>query len=61
MLWSQEEVFEFSEGKVLEILITPIVIKSDKNLLALELSERKCYFEGERKLQFFKVKSVEHE
>lgn len=50
-----EEIFEFIGGITLDVLITPSVIKSDESLKTLEPSERLCYFEGERKLRFFKV------
>lgn len=55
MMLDKTELFEFSGGKQLEILIKPAVIKSDESLKALEPSDRSCYFEGERELRFFKV------
>lgn len=55
MLLFETQFFEFSGGKRLEILIEPSVIRSERNLKALESSERLCYFEGERKLRYFKV------
>lgn len=53
-------IFEFSGGKHLEILITPNVLTSDKSLKALEPTDRSCYFENERKLRFFKVYTKEN-
>lgn len=52
---SRDEVFVFDGGQELEVLITPSVIKSDDSLQSLELSDRSCYFKGERKLRFFNV------
>lgn len=49
------EFFQFDGGKHLEILIKPVVIRSDESLKTLVPSDRSCYFEGERELQFFKV------
>lgn len=55
MMLINEDIFEFFGGNHIKVLITPTVIMSDKSLKALKPSERLCYFEGERKLQFFKV------
>lgn len=55
MLIAEQQTFEFSGGKHLEVLINPSVIKSDNSLKTLAPSDRSCYFEDERKLQFFKV------
>lgn len=55
MMFEKHNIFEFAGGRSLEVLITPSVIKSDESLKALEPSDRLCYFEGERKLRFFKV------
>lgn len=49
------EIFEFSGKRHIEVLITPNVIRSDERLNKLDPSERSCYFEGEKMLQFFKV------
>jgi amiloride-sensitive sodium channel len=38
-----------------DVLITPEVIKSHKRIKSLSVKRRKCYFEGERKLKYFKV------
>lgn len=51
----EEDIFEFSGAKHIEMVITPTVIMSDKSLKALKPSERLCYFEGERKLRFLKI------
>lgn len=50
-----ENSIGFEGGRQLEVLITPSVIRSDKNLKTLEPNDRSCYLEGERKLRFFKV------
>lgn len=55
MMLLPENVFEFIGRKNLEVLITPNVIRSDENLKTLGPSDRSCYFDGERKLRFFKV------
>lgn len=51
------DIFEISGGTHLEVLIKPSVIRSDENLKTLLPSERKCFFEGEQKLPFFKTYS----
>lgn len=55
MMLTSIDIYEFSGGKNLEVLITPSVIQSDESLKTLELTDRKCYFEGERRLKFFEV------
>lgn len=55
MMLQTEDIFEFTGGRKLEVLIAPSVIRSDKSLKALAPSDRSCYFEGERKLNYFKV------
>lgn len=50
-----KDIVEFEGEKHLEILITPIVIRSDQNIKALSHADRSCYFEGEKKLRFFRV------
>jgi Amiloride-sensitive sodium channel len=42
-------------GTAMEILITPKLTQTDDSLRSLSPSERQCYFEGERRLKFFKV------
>lgn len=55
MAMMPEDVFEFSGGKHLEVLVTPSVVRSDESLKTLEPADRSCFLEGERKLRFFKV------
>lgn len=55
MMTLPADVFEFSGGKHLEVLVTPSVIKSDESLKTLTPTDRSCYLDGERKLRFFKV------
>lgn len=50
-----EDTFEFSGGWKLEVFITASGIKADESLKTLNPSDRSCYFEGERKLAFFKI------
>lgn len=42
-------------GSATEVLITPKVIETDENLRSHSPQARQCYFEGERKLKFFKI------
>lgn len=37
------------------VSITPTITKADDNLKALPIDARKCYFDGERELKFFKI------
>jgi acid-sensing ion channel, other len=49
------ELFEFNYGYDLEVLITPEIIGTDPDLRSYEPKARGCYFEGEKKLKYFKV------
>ncbi|KAG5674049.1 hypothetical protein PVAND_004038 [Polypedilum vanderplanki] len=49
------EVVEIDPNLVYRILITPSIIKTDDDLRTLPVSFRKCYFEDERDLKFFKI------
>jgi acid-sensing ion channel, other len=49
------ERFSFQFGHDLQVLITPEIIKTDENLRSLDTKKRGCYFEGEKKLEYFKV------
>ena len=48
------EGFDFGYGLSLEILISVNVIQTDESVRSLSLKKRKCYFENERRLKFFK-------
>jgi acid-sensing ion channel, other len=50
-----EEMYQFLYGYDLEVLITPEVIQTDEDLKSIDPKIRGCFFEGERKLKFFKV------
>ncbi|KAL7011031.1 hypothetical protein ACKWTF_014064 [Chironomus riparius] len=45
---------EFRKNIDYEILITPEIYKSEDDLMDVDLKVRKCYFEGEKKLKYFK-------
>jgi acid-sensing ion channel, other len=49
------ERFQFDFGFDYQVQITPGIIRTDENLRDLEPKHRGCYFEGERKLEFFKA------
>jgi acid-sensing ion channel, other len=53
--YDHNERIDFYYGYHLEILITPEIIKTDASLTSYEPKERGCYFEGEKKLKFFKI------
>jgi Amiloride-sensitive sodium channel len=42
-------------GSSTEILITPKLTQTDDGLRSFSPSQRQCYFEGERKLKFYKI------
>jgi acid-sensing ion channel, other len=46
---------DFGFGFDLQVLITPEIISTDESLRSLDPETRGCYFEGEKKLEFFKV------
>jgi acid-sensing ion channel, other len=52
------ELCEIKHGMVLDVLISPEMIKTDDDLRSFPVSERQCYMEGERTLKFFKKYSV---
>jgi amiloride-sensitive sodium channel len=52
-----EEMIQFLYGYDLEVLITPEVIQTDNDLKSIDPKERGCFFQGERKLKYFKVYS----
>jgi acid-sensing ion channel, other len=45
----------FDYGYEINVFITPQIIRSDPDLISLTPEERNCYFDGERKLKYFKV------
>jgi acid-sensing ion channel, other len=53
--YDHNERIEFYYGIDLEVLITPEIIKTDEGLKSYKPKERGCYFEGEKKLKFFKI------
>jgi acid-sensing ion channel, other len=55
MLMEEENAIEFSGGKLIEALITAEVTMIDDDLASLDIADRLCYMDGERKLKFFKA------
>ena len=53
--YDSTETCEFHFGFDFDVLITPEIIKTDKDLKHIDPEKRGCYFEGEKKLKFFKV------
>jgi acid-sensing ion channel, other len=49
------EMCEFHYGFDFDVLITPEIIRTDRSLRSMTPKKRGCYFEGEKKLRFFKV------
>lgn len=41
-------------GTSMEVLIKPVVIKASENIRAMDLQDRKCYFDNEFRLKYFK-------
>jgi acid-sensing ion channel, other len=52
-----EEMYQFLYGYDLEVLITPEIIQTDEDLKDIDPNERGCFFQGEKKLKYFKVYS----
>lgn len=44
----------FEYGTAMDIIVTPEVTRTDKNLKKLNPIERGCYFDGEKSLYYFK-------
>jgi acid-sensing ion channel, other len=53
--YDSTEMCEFRYGFDFDVLITPEIIRTDKSLGSVAPEKRGCYFEGEKKLRFFKV------
>jgi acid-sensing ion channel, other len=53
--YENSDRYKFDFGFDLQVLITPEIITTDDDLRSIEPRQRGCYFEGERKLEFFKV------
>lgn len=47
-------------GVTLDVIITPEIIHTEESLRKLSPIERECYFEGEKKLRFFKIYSLKN-
>ena len=47
-------------GGLIEVLVTPKVIITDKSLKSLSPVERQCYFENEMKLKYFKIYTAQN-
>lgn len=45
-------------GVTFDIIISPILIKTEESLRKLSPEARDCYFDGEKKLKFFKIYSL---
>jgi acid-sensing ion channel, other len=52
-----DEMIQFLYGYDLDVLITPEIIKTDESLRSISPKERNCFFEGEKKLKYFKLYS----
>jgi amiloride-sensitive sodium channel len=50
-----EDLFTFDYGFDFQVLITPELVQTDESLRSFSPEKRGCYFEGERKLEYFKV------
>jgi amiloride-sensitive sodium channel len=46
---------EFSYKQQINVWITPEVIEAEDDLRSFDPDERKCYFEDERSLKYFKI------
>jgi acid-sensing ion channel, other len=53
--FEKNEKFNFDFGLDFQVLITPEIIITDDNLKSMDPKKRGCYFEGERKLKYFKI------
>jgi acid-sensing ion channel, other len=53
--YEKADMFSFDYGFDLQVLITPELVRTDESLRSLSPEKRSCYYEGERKLEYFKV------
>ncbi|KAL7020247.1 hypothetical protein ACKWTF_011436 [Chironomus riparius] len=49
------EVIRIEDWAETEVLITPTIIKTDEGMKSFDVDTRKCYFDDERKLKYFKI------
>jgi acid-sensing ion channel, other len=54
-LFLKESFSNFMKRKAQEVLITPEVVGADESLKDLSPQERRCYFDGEKKLKYFRI------
>jgi hypothetical protein len=50
-----KKLTQFSYNQLINVWITPEIIEAEDDLRSFDLEERKCYFEDERSLKYFKV------
>lgn len=55
-----DNFIEVPFGSTMDIEIVPEIIKTDENLKTLKSEVRECFFDGERKLKFFKIYTKEN-
>lgn len=51
----KSEVIRIEDWAETEVLITPIIVKTDSDLQQFDIETRKCYFDDERKLKYFQI------
>ncbi|XP_070504668.1 pickpocket protein 28-like [Chironomus tepperi] len=49
------EIIRIEDWSATEVSLTPTIVKTDQDMQAFDVDIRKCYFNDERKLKYFKV------
>ena len=52
---NEDELYEYAFGLSLDVVITPEVVTTDKDLIKFSPEKRFCLFPNEKKLRFFKI------
>lgn len=51
---AKSDFLSFEYGTTIDVIVTPEITRTDKNLKKLDPKVRGCYFDGEKTLHFFK-------
>ena len=49
------EIIRIEDWAETEVLVTPTIVKTEDDLQKFDIETRKCYFDDERKLKYFKI------
>jgi amiloride-sensitive sodium channel len=56
----RESFIEVKPGSTVEVIVTPEITKTERDLLKLDPKTRECYFENEKRLKYFKTYTMKN-